>query len=77
MVKVETREVFTTAIEDVEADINGKSNAHLMGIAKNVKAEYERDPNASLFDIAKKYGIVEINVVSAKGIIQNPRKLTA
>jgi HAMP domain-containing protein len=70
MVKVETQEVFTTAINDVEADIKGKSDAHLLGIAKDVKAEYESDPDASLFDILDKYGIVEINVVSSDGIIQ-------
>ena len=70
MVKVETREIFTTAIEDVEADINGKSNAHLLGIAEDVKVEYESNPNASLLDIAEKHGIVEINVVSSDGIIQ-------
>jgi anti-sigma regulatory factor (Ser/Thr protein kinase) len=70
MVKVETKEVFTTAIEDVEADIKGKSDAHLLSIAKDVKAEYERDPNASLIDIVNKYGIVEINVVRSDGIIQ-------
>ena len=70
MVKVETKEVFTTAINDVEADINGKSDAHLLGIVKDVKAEYESDPNASLLDIVNKYGIVEINVVSSDGIIQ-------
>ncbi len=69
MVKIETKEVFTAAINDVEADINGKSNAHLLGIAEAVKVEYENDPNASLFDIVEKYGIVEINVVSREGII--------
>ena len=70
MVKVETQEVFTTAINDVETDIKGKSDAHLLGIAEDVKAEYESDPNASLSDIVEKYGIVEINVVSSDGIIQ-------
>ena len=70
MVKVETQEIFTTAINDVETDIKGKSDAHLLEIAKQVKAEYESDPNASLFDIVNKYGIVEINVVSSNGIIQ-------
>ena len=70
MVKVETQKVFTTAINDVEADINGKSNAHLLGIAEAVKAEYESDPNASLIDLVGKHGIVEINVVSSDGIIQ-------
>ncbi len=69
MVKIETQEVFTTAIKDVETDIKGKSDAQLLTIAKNVKAEYENDRNASLTDIAEKYGIVEINVVSSGGII--------
>ena len=69
MVKVETQEVFTTSINDVEAAIKGKSDAQLLGIAERVKAEYERDPNASLKDITEKYGIVEINVVSSDGII--------
>jgi serine phosphatase RsbU (regulator of sigma subunit)/anti-sigma regulatory factor (Ser/Thr protein kinase) len=69
IVKVETQEVFTTAINDVEADINGKSNEQLLGIAQNVKAEYERNPDGSLIELAKKYGIVEINVVSSGGFI--------
>ena len=70
MVIVETKDVFTTAINDVETDINGKSDAHLLGIAEKVKAEYENDPNLALVDITGKYGIVEINVVSSDGIIQ-------
>ena len=70
MVKIETQEVFTTAINDVEADIKGKSDAQLLKIASDVKNEYELDPTASLDDIANKYGIVEINVVRADGIIQ-------
>ena len=70
MVIVETKDVFTTAINDVETDINGKSDAHLLGIAEKVKAEYEKDPNQALVDITEKYGIVEINVVSSDGIIQ-------
>ena len=69
MVKVETQEVFTTAINDVEADIKGKSDAQLLGIAEAVKTEYESAPDASLTDIAIKHGIVEINVVSFDGII--------
>ena len=70
MVKVETQEVFTTAINDVEADIKGKSDSQLLGIAEKVKEEYERDPNASLAELASQYGIVEINVVRSDGIIQ-------
>ena len=70
MVNVETKEVFTTAIGDVEADIKGKSDAQLLDIAKAVKAEYEIDPSVSLQELADKHGIIEINVVDASGIIQ-------
>jgi anti-sigma regulatory factor (Ser/Thr protein kinase) len=69
MAQIETQEVFTTAINDVETDIMGKSNDHLLDIAKDVKAEYESDPSASLMDLVNKYGIVEINVVDSDGII--------
>ena len=70
MVKVETQEVFTTAINDVEADIKAKSDAQLLNIAENVKAEYEKDTDISLSLLAAKHGIVEINVVRSDGIIQ-------
>ena len=70
MVKIETQEVFTAAMGDVEADVMGKSDAALLGIAEAVKAEYERDPNVSLAELAAKHGIVEINVVNAEGKIQ-------
>ena len=70
MVKIETQEVFTTAINDVESDIKEKSDIQLLGIAKNVKDEYEAYPDATLMYIAKKHGIVEINIVSSDGIIQ-------
>jgi hypothetical protein len=70
MVRVETQEVFTTAINDVEADIMGKSDGALLNIANAVKVEYESDPNISLSDILDRYGIVEINVVSSDGIIK-------
>ena len=70
MVKVETKELFTTAINDVEADIKGKSDAALLGIAEAVKTEYESNPSVSLAELTEKHGIVEINVVSREGIIQ-------
>ena len=69
MVKIETQEVFTAAINDVEADIKGKSDSQLLSIVKDVKEEYERDLEASLLEIADKYGVKEINVVSSEGII--------
>ena len=69
MVKVETEEIFTIAINDVEADIVGKSNEALREIAKNVRNEYVDNPDVSLEDLAKKYGVVEINVVTKEGEI--------
>ncbi len=69
MVKIETQEVFTTAINDVESDIRGKSDAQLLNIADAVKLEYEKDPGASLEELALRNGVVEINVVSSDGII--------
>ena len=71
IVKIETQEIFTAAIGDVEADIIGKSNAQLLGIAERVKAEYEKDPAVSLQTLAREHEIVEINVVDADGLIIN------
>ncbi|MBR5280650.1 MAG: SpoIIE family protein phosphatase, partial [Clostridia bacterium] len=69
MVRIETQEVFTAAINDVEADIKGKSNAQLLAIAQNVKADYEGDANRSLKMLLDQYDIIEINVVNDSGII--------
>ena len=70
IVKVETQEVFTSAINDVEADVRGKSDAQLLEIAKNVKAEYERPNNTkSLQELAALYEIKDISVVDDNGII--------
>ena len=69
MVKVETQKVFTTAINDVEADIKGKSDMHLLSIVADVKAEYEENVNISLQELTEKYRIKEINVVDSNGII--------
>ena len=76
MVQIETQEIFTTAINDVETDIKEKSDAHLLGIAKEVKDEYERDLNVSLQELVEKYGIKEINVVNSDGIILKSTDLT-
>ena len=69
--RIETQEVFTTAIGDVEKDIKGKSDIQLLYIADQVRREYEQDPTVSLHVLAKKYGIKEINVVASSGIIIN------
>ena len=75
MVSIETQEVFTTAINDVEVDIKEKSNAQLLSIAKSVKQEYEKNTNISLQKLAEKYDIKEINVVSQNGLITDSTEI--
>ena len=72
--KIELLETFTTAIGDVETDIEGKSNNQLLSIAKEVKKEYQNKTSFTsdeLIDLANKYNIKEINVVNENGIITN------
>ena len=71
IVTVETQEVFTIAIGDVETDIKEKSDARLLNIALDVKEEYQLNPDISLIELAKKYDIKEINVVNSAGLIVN------
>ena len=71
MAQIETQEVFTVAINDVEAAVREKSNHQLLEIAEQVKQEYEKDPTVSLTGLTEKYGIKEINIVDAGGIITN------
>ncbi len=71
MAKIETQEVFTVSINDVEAAVREKSNLHLLEIAEQVKQEYENDPTPSLSALTEKHGIKEINVVGSDGIITN------
>ena len=75
MAQIETQEVFTVSINDVEETVRNKSNQHLLAIAKQVKEEFEKDPtsfsSADLMELAQRHGIVEINVVDSNGIITN------
>ena len=75
MVQIETQEVFTAAMNDVEADIKGKSDAQLLGIAEKVKNEHEKNSKVSLQELAEKYEIKEINVVNSDGLIVNSTEL--
>ena len=71
MAQIETQEVFTVAINDVESAVREKSNRQLLEIAEQVKQEYEKAPTVSLSGLAEKYDIIEINVVDSNGIITN------
>lgn len=75
IVKVETQEIFTSAINDVENDVRGKSNAQLLDIAEKVKMEYEQNPTVSLVALAEKYNVKEINIVNSDGLITNSTEL--
>ena len=75
MVKIETQDVFTAAIGDVEAAIKGKSDAQLLTIARKVKNAYESNPEVSLYALAETYGVKEINVVDADGMIINSTEI--
>jgi len=69
MAEVETREVFTVSMNDVEETVREKSNLHLLGIVEQVKEEYENNSAVDLSALTEKYGIKEINVVGSNGII--------
>ena len=71
MVKIETQEVFTAAMNDVEADITEKSNLQLLRIAEQVKQKYLQSPTMSMELLAKTYGVIEVNVVNTDGLIIN------
>ena len=71
MAQIETQEVFTVSINDVESAVREKSNHQLLEIAEQVKQEYENDTMVSLSGLTEKYGIKEINVVDSDGIITN------
>ncbi|MBO7303366.1 MAG: SpoIIE family protein phosphatase, partial [Clostridia bacterium] len=71
MAQIETKEVFTVSMEDVETTVKDKSNLHLLEIVEQVKTEYENDPTVSLTELTEKYDIKEINIVDSNGIITN------
>ena len=70
MVKVETQEVFTTAINDVEATVKEKSDTALLKIVQGVKDEYESNPAITLAELKEKYNVVEINVVGSSDKVE-------
>ncbi|MBO5935599.1 MAG: SpoIIE family protein phosphatase [Clostridia bacterium] len=69
MAEIETREVFTSAMTDVIADVRGKSDENLLNITENIRNEYTTDKNISLDSLAEKYNVTEINVVTDDGNI--------
>ena len=71
MAQIETQELFTVAINDVEETVREKSNRQLLEIAEQVKQEYENNSGVSLQTLVQEHEIIEINVVNADGLIIN------
>ena len=71
MAEIETREVFTSAMTDVIADVRGKSDENLLTITRNIRAEYEKNKTVSLDRLSEKYNVTEINIISSDGDIVN------
>ena len=69
MAEIETKEVFTSAMSDVIADVRGKSDERLLGITQNIRSEYENNKSVSLTYLAEKYNVTEINIISPDGLI--------
>ena len=69
MAEIETKEVFTSAMNDVITDVRGKSDKNLLKITENVRNEYENNSDISLDSLAEKYNVTEINIVASDGSI--------
>lgn len=67
--KVETEELFSTAIKDVKTYVRDKSDDYMLTLAENIAQSYEENPEISLESLAEQYDVIEINVVSQDGII--------
>lgn len=71
MVTIETQELFTSAINDVQVDVRGKSDDYMLSVVKEIVDHYEQDPSVSLKELAEEYDVIEINVVAQDGLIIN------
>ena len=69
MAEIETKEVFTSAMNDVITDVRGKSDEYLLDITEKIRAEYEGNYSISLDNLAEKYNVTEINIVADDGMI--------
>jgi len=67
---IQTRDEIILAINDVYADINDASNENLLGIAREIKKEYEADPEQDLEKLMEKYNVSEINVVNSSNEVE-------
>ena len=69
MAEIETKKVFTSAMNDVITDVRGKSDENLLKITEKIRSEYKKDNSVSFDALAEKYNVTEINIVNADGMI--------
>ena len=69
MAEIETKDVFTSAMNDVITDVRGKSDENLLNITEKIRDEYEKNKDVSFDILAQKYNVTEINIVSPNGTI--------
>ena len=75
MVKIETEEVFTSAISDVVVSVRQKSEQHMLSVTESIRKAYLMDTTVPLTEITTSieegYSVAEINIVNKDGIITN------
>ena len=69
MAQKELEETFETAITDVKTDILGKSDEYMMDLVEKISEEYKERPSTPLSILAKSFGVIEINIIDANGLI--------
>ena len=69
MAEIETKDVFTSAMNDVITDVRGKSDENLLNITEKIRDEYEKNKDVSFDTLAQKYNVTEINIISLDGTI--------
>ena len=65
----ETHELLKLNLVDAVGDVNAQVDDALLQINILVAEELNKDPEADLDELCKKYGIVEINIVDRNGIV--------
>ena len=69
MAEIETKEIFTSAMNDVITDVREKSDENLLKITENIRSEYEKNKDVSFDYLAGKFNVTEINIVAPDGTI--------
>ncbi len=69
MAEIETKDIFTSAMNDVITDVRGKSDEYLLEITEKIRSEYENNKNVSFELLKEKYNVTEINIVAPDGTI--------